>query len=449
MMAVMKKQNHILVLGRPNVGKSTLINRIAGGRRTITDDQPGVTRDLNNVPFEWEGRHGYLIDSGGVFFDPKHDAAYQKQIEARVQSMMAQVKQIWFILDYKTGLHVYDYEIAKALQAHKRKVILVVNKMDSIEKQADLGVFYKLGFSAVVGISAVHGLGLVDLMAHAQDVLIDQPEIDANKIIRIAIIGRPNVGKSSLVNAILNEERVIVDSRPGTTRDAVDAEFHYQNQHYIFVDTAGMRARARVTDKIEQYSVMRAKQAIETADIVIAVLEPEPFMTDQDKRLLSLVMDSGKPMLVWVNKWDVTVRTDAKRHDLITHARSVMPTLHYYPFIFGSAQEKIHLGYLFEQIPAILAHSQHRVSTPDLNRFLKAVIEKNPPTQPYGARVKLYYGTQVSTRPPTFVFFVSHATKINPVYYRFVEKRIREFFNYYEGVPIRIKFKSHHEDPAG
>lgn len=437
----------ILVLGRPNVGKSTFINRVLGKNRAITFDTPGVTRDLCAFATDWNGIPFDLVDSGGVFFTQIDDIYLQNQVEAKVKKAIESAHRIIFLTDSRDGLHPIDRAIGEVLRPYKDKTIMVVNKLDDPSKRFEVGEFYQLGLGTPMGISSVHGTGIGDVLDAAVAELHPGPEPERNQFY-VAIVGRPNVGKSSLVNAIVNEERMIVDNQAGTTRDSVDVSFTHQGKEYVFIDTAGMRKKARVEDGIEYYSVLRSTQSIYRADLVIVVVEPDQLMCQQDKRIIQIVVKAKKNMMVFVNKWDLTPRTDAARQELIHKSRQSMPVLEYFPFLFGSALQHLHLGRLFEMIPAIIETSQHRISTPQLNRFIEDVIKRSPPPAKYGERIKIFYATQAEMNPPMFIFFVNKPAVIEKDYIRFVERRLRDYFQAFEGVPIQLFFRGRRKEVA-
>lgn len=441
----MKPLPQVLILGRPNVGKSTFINRVLGKNKAITFDTPGVTRDLATFPTDWNGIDFLLVDSGGVFFAPSEDIYLQDKVEAMVRHAMEKAAKIIFLTDSRDGLHPIDESIAEVLRPYQDKVIVVVNKIDDPSKRFEVGEFYQLGLGTPLGISSVHGAGIGELLDNVVTG-IEPHEIEDQTTFHVAIVGRPNVGKSSLVNAIINEERMIVDNQAGTTRDSVDVSFTHHGKEFVFIDTAGMRKKARVEDGIEYYSVLRSTQSIYRADLVIVVVEPDQLMCQQDKRIIQIVVKAKKNMMIFVNKWDLTPRTDEARQELIHKARQSMPVLEYFPFLFGSALMNLHLGRLFEMIPAIIETSQRRISTPQLNKFIEEVIKRNPPPAKYGERIKIYYATQPEINPPMFLFFVNKAEVIEKDYIRFVERRLRDFFQAFEGVPIQLFFRGRRKE---
>lgn len=443
---MVKRLPKILVIGRPNVGKSTFVNKVIGRTAAITLDTPGVTRDIVEYEASWQGYSFLLMDSGGILFEGANSKSMQKAIESQVKQSIEDADKVLFLVDYQTGLNPLDRDVAKMLRPFQAKVALVVNKVDHSQRHTDVADFLRLGLGDPFLVSSIHGNGIDSVLGSCKPILVRQRDEEADAAIRVAIVGRPNVGKSSLINAILNTDRVLVNNEAGTTRDAVDVEYKTQGHTFIFVDTAGIRRQAKVEDGVEYYSVIRSKIAISRADIVVVVVEPEPFMSDQDKKIINLVLEAKKSMILFVNKWDLTVRTDTARMDLERIAKIEMPDLEYYPFIFGSALEKIHIGKLFQAIPIQIENNSKRVSTPELNEFIQTVLRRQPPPAKYGKAVKVYYATQTSIHPPTFVFFVNHPKHVGENYIRFCENRVREKFQHLNGATIQIHFRPHRKE---
>ena len=439
----------VLILGRPNVGKSTLINRITRSRDAITADQPGVTRDIAYFDVEHNDTTLTFIDSGGIFLTDSKDIYLQDQIETRVQNEIDGADLVLFIVDYQTGIHAQDTHIAQQLRKQKANVWLVVNKVDDDQVHVDYHEFYRLGLGEPYPISASHGAGVEGLMDDIVNLLAYQTENPTiERETKIALVGRPNVGKSSLLNAILNEDRVIVDNKAGTTRDAILARFNYHHKPYVLIDTAGLRRQARIKDDIEYYSTLRSSNAIKSADVTVLVLDATDFLTDQDKRILRLVVDTAKSIIIFINKWDTTDRTDELRRELTKLATKTIVSLVHYPFIFGSASIRHHVHRIFDEVPKLLESSTKRVKTAEINTFIKEVIDRQPPPSKLGKRLKIFYATQAESRPPTFIFFVNDKKLLSPGYQRFLEKRLREYFGFC-GVPVRLFFKNRTQVPKG
>jgi GTPase len=443
-----KKIPEVLIIGRPNVGKSTLLNRIIGKIRAITFDTPGVTRDLLHYSANWEGKQFFVVDSGGVFFEKSSDFFLQGKIEKLVKRAIERAKKIVFVTECKVGLTPMDETIASWLRPYQDKVVLAVNKADPGKKNSNISEFYKLGMGEPFPISSTHGTGVMELLDKVIEAFDSDHDLESiyKSSYHISMVGRPNVGKSSLINALLNDERVLVDSEAGTTRDSTEIFFHHKDHEYVFIDTAGMRKKSRIKDGIEYYSVLRSSKAIDRSDLVLVLLEPEMFLCDQDKKIIQMVVDAHRNMVIVVNKWDLTPRTSPVRDDLIRMAHDFMPSLKYYPFLFVSAEEKLNLGKIFQTIPNVIASGENRTTTASLNKFVEAVIKQNPPPSKGGRSVKIYYVTQAEVSPPTFVFFVNEPKLVNIDYKRFLERRLREFLDRYHGNPIRLVFKATQRD---
>jgi GTPase len=439
----MSKLPEVLILGRPNVGKSTLMNRIVGKKKAITLDTPGITRDLSYFPVTWNDKEFFIVDSGGVVFEKNNDLM-QNNIDSLVKQAIKRAEKIIFIVENKTGINPLDESIANILRPYKEKIFLIVNKVDPGMKYTDTSEFFSLGLGEPIPVSAAHGTGVSDLLDSLADKLSKKSELknDYKESYKVAIVGRPNTGKSSLTNALLNEEKVLVSDKAGTTRDSLEFYFKYEDHKYVFIDTAGMRKKARIKDDVEYYSILRANKAFEKADLTLVLLEPDPFLCEQDKRILNMVIESGTNLIVFVNKWDLTKRTDLARRDLMRLAREEMPPLNDYPFIFGSAKERLNLGKIFNTIPDVIAQSEVRVTTAELNKFIEEVIMRTPPPAKKGKRLKIFYATQVEKSPPTFIFFVNEPNLISKPYMRFLEKKMRQTLGKFIGNPIRLFFKA-------
>ncbi|MBD97471.1 ribosome biogenesis GTPase Der [Candidatus Marinamargulisbacteria bacterium] len=440
-----KRDPQVLIMGRPNVGKSTIINRLLKKQRAITSDEAGVTRDIAMYPLSWQSHAITLVDSGGVFLTNSSDIYLQSAIESRVKHAIDQASAILFVVDYQAGIQTHDQLIARYLHQVKRPVYVLVNKVDDTRVHQGYPEFYRLGFEGIYPVSGAHGTGFADVLDAVcaqlysdEETAIEQDPVDSHSI---AFIGRPNVGKSSLVNTILNDDRVLVDNKAGTTRDSIRVPFQFQDQSFVLVDTAGMRRKSKITDDIEYYSVVRSTSAMSDVDAVVMVLEADPFLTDHDKRLLSMAMESAKAIIIFVNKWDLLERSDANRRALIKKARWAMPALQYYPFIFGSAKLGHNHHNIFSKIPELTLLSQQRIQTARLNEFIRSVVDHSQPPSKTGQPLRIFYATQVNASPPTFIFFVNNKQLVSPQYQRFLEKRFREAFDL-EGIPIRLFFKN-------
>ena len=438
----------VAIVGRPNVGKSTLFNKLIGRRLSIVDDTPGVTRDRIYGECEWDSRRFSIVDTGGIEPDAKDVILSQMRMQAQLAIDTADV--IVLVTDIRTGLVATDADIAAMLLKSGRPVILCVNKSDAIgEPPAAFYEFYNLGLGDPVQVSAVHGHGTGDLLDRIVKNLPEETEEEEDgEIIRVAIIGKPNVGKSSLVNRISGEERCIVSDIAGTTRDAVDTEVETKFGRFVFIDTAGLRRKNKVDDSIERYSVIRAQMAIERADVCVIMIDAVVGFTDQDSKVAGLAHEAGKGCVIAVNKWDAVEkdgRTMIEYRKQLEKDFSFMP---YAPMIFISAQTGQRLDRLFELIRHVANMNAMRISTGMLNDILaQATARVQPPTDK-GKRLKIFYMTQASVKPPTFVCFVNSAELFHFSYQRYLENRIRETFGL-EGTPVRFIIRERGEKQGG
>ncbi len=427
----------VAVVGRPNVGKSTIFNRIVGERVSIVEDTPGVTRDRIYGKANWLTQDFRVIDTGGIQLE---DQPFQKEIQAQVEIALEEADTILFIVNGRDGVTADDEFIAGMLRRAGKPVILAVNKIDDITLQANIYEFYALGLGDPIAISGAHGIGIGDVM----DALIASfPQRDDNEQegIRFTFIGRPNVGKSSLVNAVLNEERVIVSAVEGTTRDAVDTPFERDGKHYVVVDTAGIRKRGKVYENVEKYSVLRAMRAIERSDVVLFVIDGESGIREQDKHVAGYAHEAGKPIIIVYNKWD-TVQKDEKTMNRVTEEiRKQFVYLSYAPVIFVSALTRQRVAALLPLIEEVYSYSQLRIATNVLNEVIMDAQLTTPAPTHNGQRLKILYASQVAVAPPTFVLFVNNPELLHFSYQRYIENRLREAFGF-DGSPIRIVARS-------
>ena len=427
----------VAVVGRPNVGKSTIFNRIVGERVSIVEDTPGVTRDRIYGKANWLTQDFRVIDTGGIQLE---DQPFQKEIQAQVEIALEEADTILFIVNGRDGVTADDEFIAGLLRRAGKPVILAVNKIDDITLQANIYEFYALGLGDPIAISGAHGIGIGDVM----DALIASfPQRDDNEQegIRFTFIGRPNVGKSSLVNAVLNEERVIVSAVEGTTRDAVDTPFERDGKHYVVVDTAGIRKRGKVYENVEKYSVLRAMRAIERSDVVLFVIDGESGIREQDKHVAGYAHEAGKPIIIVYNKWD-TVQKDEKTMNRVTEEiRKQFVYLSYAPVIFVSALTRQRVAALLPLIEEVYSYSQLRIATNVLNEVIMDAQLTTPAPTHNGQRLKILYASQVAVAPPTFVLFVNNPELLHFSYQRYIENRLREAFGF-DGSPIRIVARS-------
>lgn len=425
----------IAIVGRPNVGKSTIFNRIVGERVSIVEDTPGVTRDRIYSSGEWLTHDFNIIDTGGIELS---DAPFQIQIRAQAEVAIDEADVIIFMVNQREGLTQTDEMIAQMLYKTNKPVVLAVNKVDNPEMRADIYDFYALGFGEPFPISGSHGLGLGDLLDEVAKHFKDEgDDLYDEDTIRLSLIGRPNVGKSSLVNAILGEDRVIVSNIAGTTRDAIDTEYSYEGQDYVLIDTAGMRKKGKVYESTEKYSVLRALKAIERSNVVLVVLDAEEGIIEQDKRVAGYAHEEGKAIVIVVNKWDTLEKDSKTMKKFEDEVRKNFQFLDYAPIAFVSAKEKQRLRTLFPLINEASENHKKRVQSSTLNEVITDAIAMNPTPTDKGRRLKVFYATQVAIEPPTFVVFVNDEELMHFSYKRYLENQIRDAFGF-EGTPIKI-----------
>lgn len=426
----------IAVVGRPNVGKSTLFNKLIGKRLSIVDDTPGVTRDRIYGDTEWQGKKVMLVDTGGI--EPKTNDIILSGMRSQAQLAIDTANVIIMVCDMQTGVTATDAEIASMLLKSGKPIVLCVNKCDKIgEVPPEFYEFYNLGLGDPIAVSSVHGHGTGDLLDAAYDFLPDTDDVEDDDVINVAVIGKPNAGKSSLVNKITGEERVIVSDIAGTTRDAIDSLVENKFGKFNFIDTAGLRRNSRVEDKIEKYSVIRAKMAIERSDVCVIMIDGVDGFTEQDSKVAGLALEEGKACIIAVNKWDI-VEKDGQTMDnyrkKLMNDFSFMP---YAPIIFISAKTGQRLDRLFELINYVRTQNTMRISTGKLNDILADATARVQPPSDKGKRLKIYYMTQASTCPPTFVCFCNNAELFHFSYQRYLENQIRSTFGL-EGTPVRF-----------
>ena len=425
----------IAIVGRPNVGKSTIFNRIAGERISIVEDTPGVTRDRIYATGEWLGREFSIIDTGGIDLG---DEPFMDQIKHQAEIAIDEADVIVFITSAREGVTDADELVARLLYKSNKPVILAVNKVDNPEMRADIYEFYTLGLGDPYPISGSHGLGIGDVLDEAVKHFTEEAEEEDESIIKFSLIGRPNVGKSSLINAILGEERVIVSDIEGTTRDAIDTHFTSENgQEFTMIDTAGMRKKGKVYESTEKYSVMRAMRAIERSDVVLMVLNEEEGIREQDKRIAGYAHEAGRGIILVVNKWDLLKKETNTMRDFEAEIRDEFQYLDYAPIIFVSAATKQRLNQLPALIEEVSMNQNMRIHSALLNDVIMDAVAINPTPTDKGKRLKIFYATQVAVKPPTFVIFVNEEELMHFSYARFLENQIRKAFTF-EGTPIRI-----------
>ncbi len=425
----------IAIVGRPNVGKSTIFNRIAGERISIVEDTPGVTRDRIYTTGEWLGREFSIIDTGGIDLG---DEPFMDQIKHQAEIAIDEADVIIFVASGREGITDADELVAKILYRSNKPVILAVNKVDNPEMRNDIYEFYALGLGDPFPVSGSHGLGIGDVLDEAVKHFPNTSEEEDEDTIKFSLIGRPNVGKSSLINAILGEDRVIVSDIEGTTRDAIDTYFESEEgQKFLMIDTAGMRKRGKVYESTEKYSVMRAMRAIERSDIVLMVLNAEEGIREQDKRVAGYAHEAGRGIIIVVNKWDTVKKDTNTMRDFEAEIRDEFQYLDYAPIIFVSALTKQRLNKLSELIETVSMNQNLRIPSALLNDVVMDAVAINPTPTDKGKRLKIFYATQVAVKPPTFVIFVNEEELMHFSYARFLENQIRKAFTF-EGTPIKI-----------
>ncbi|ACB85204.1 ribosome biogenesis GTPase Der [Natranaerobius thermophilus] len=426
----------VALVGRPNVGKSALFNRIVGQRISIVDDTPGVTRDRIDGKGEWSGHSFNLIDTGGIF-DEEDDILKQVVIQAEVAIDEADV--IVFVTDGRDGITPADEEVAATLRKTKKPVLVAVNKSEGNYDQYAME-FYQLGFEQVISISALHGTNTGQLLDEIVELLPEQEYEELNyheDDIMLSVIGRPNVGKSSLINKILNKERLIVSNMPGTTRDAIDTVIEREDQKYVFIDTAGLRKKSKIDERLEKYSVIRSIKGMERSNIALLLIDVTKGILEQDKKIAGLAEEKGKGLIILLNKWDA-IEKDGKAGDKYYETvRLELPSVNYAPIMFLSAQTGKNVEKIFPVIDKVSKEHSKRITTADVNRVIEDAVNYTPPPSKKGKRLKIYYATQVRTRPPTFVLFVNNPELMKNSYKRYLQNQLRRAFGF-EGTPIRI-----------
>lgn len=443
----MSKRNQkpiVAVVGRPNVGKSTLFNALAGENISIVKDTPGITRDRIYADITWLDRTFTLIDTGGI--EPDSDDILLSQMRAQAQIAMDTADVILFLVDVKQGVVDADGKVADMLRRSRKPVVLVVNKVDSFEKyMADVYEFYNLGIGDPHPISAANRLGLGDML---EEVMKHFPETDEtdeeDERPRIAIVGKPNVGKSSLINKLLGENRLIVSDIAGTTRDAVDTEITYDGKEYVFIDTAGLRRKNKIKEDLERYMIIRTVSAVDRADVVVLVIDAVEGVTEQDAKIAGIAHERGKAVIIAVNKWDALEKDDKTIYRVTERVRDTLSYMPYAEILFVSAKTGLRLPKLFETINMVSENHAMRVQTGVLNEIMAEAVAMQQPPSDKGKRLKLYYITQVSVKPPTFVIFVNDKELMHFSYTRYIENQIRETFGF-KGTPLRFLIRERKE----
>ncbi len=427
----------VAVVGRPNVGKSTLFNKISGERISIVEDIPGVTRDRIYSDVSWLDKHFTLIDTGGIEPNSKDEILSKMREQAQLAIEMADV--VVLMTSVKDGVTANDYEVAQMLMKARKKIVLAVNKVDNIgEPPMDFYEFYNLGLGDPVAISSANGLGIGDLLDEITKLFPEDADIDEyDDEIKVAVIGRPNAGKSSLINNIMGEERVIVSDVAGTTRDAIDTHYEKNGDKFLFIDTAGMRKRGKVDESIERYSVIRSLAAVDRSDVCVIMIDGTEGIAEQDTKIAGYADKQGKACIFVINKWDIVKKNDKTMNEFKNRIRETFAFMSYASMMFISAKTGQRVDKLIEEIKLVNEQHKRRITTGMLNDVINEAVNKQQPPSDKGKRLRIYYGTQASAAPPTFVLFVNDKDLFHFSYKRFMENQIRENFGF-EGTPIRF-----------
>lgn len=426
----------VAVVGRPNVGKSTLFNRVIGRRVAIVDDQPGVTRDRNFAPADWAGRHFYIVDTGGVI--EESDRPMDKAVREQAEAAIAEADVLVLVTDGKEGLHPLDQKVAEMLRSSGKPVVLAVNKMDNLPRDPAHHEFWELGLGEPHPVSAGSGKGSGDLLDRIVELM---PESDAepgdSSVVRVAVVGKPNVGKSSLVNRLFGEDRVVVSDEAGTTRDPVDSSMTYHGRTLVFVDTAGLRRQSKVKEDLEYYSYVRTERVVREADVCLVLIDATEGLTHQDLRIMEQAWDAGAGLVLVVNKWDL-VEKDLRTADEMAKAmRERAPFLQWVPVLFASALTGQRARKTLELVLEVEEQRQRRIDTADVNEVLQRLVGRQPPPHSRGRPVKIRYGTQVGVAPPTFVLFSNLPKEVPAHYIRYIHNGFRDAWTF-SGTPVRI-----------
>ena len=424
----------VAIVGRPNVGKSTVFNRMLQERLSIVEDSPGVTRDRIYGECTWLSKTYRLIDTGGIQID---DVPFQKEINAQVEIAIAEADVIIFLVDGQSGISGDDEYIARLLRQSNKPVILAVNKIDDIIKIDDIYEYYQLGIGDPMAVSGAHGIGIGDLLDKVVELMPERQIEEYEDMIKFAIVGRPNVGKSSLTNAFLKDDRVIVSDIEGTTRDAIDTVFEANGKNYVVIDTAGIRKRGKVYENVEKYSVLRAKSAIERCDLALVLLDASTGIIEQDKHVAGLIHEAKKGVIIVYNKWDLVDKDDKTMNEITKQIRKEFLYLDYAPIAFVSAKENKRVDTILPLIDLVYENLNKRIKTNVLNEVILDAQLANPAKPHNGKRLKIYYASQVSSAPCTIVLFVNDVKLMHFSYERYIENQLRQAFGF-EGVPINI-----------
>jgi len=432
----------VAVVGRPNVGKSTFFNRVLGERRAIVEDIPGVTRDRNFARAEWAGRHFYIIDTGGL--ETEGDEPMTAAIRRQVMAAIEESDVIVFMVDGRAGPQPLDHRIADVLRRSGRPVILVVNKMDRLPAELGHHDFWELGLGEPLPVSAVSGKGSGEVLDAVVARLPEAPEEVEDEALHVAVVGRPNVGKSSFINRLLGEDRLVVSDVAGTTRDAVDTPLRYHGRTIVFVDTAGLRRRARIEPGLEYYSALRTERAIERADVCLLLLDATEPVHVQDLKIAERVWQAGCGLIIVANKWDLVKKTEKTATAYENHIRERAPWLRWTPIIFTSALTGQRVHKTLDLVLEVAAERSRRIATHEVNEVVRELVEQQPPPHYRGLPVKFFYATQAATAPPTFVIFTNYPKAVPDHYARYLYNGFRERWGFV-GVPLRLRFRGRKE----
>jgi len=429
----------VAIIGRTNVGKSTLFNRIAGGRKAVVDDLPGLTRDRNYAEVKWEEKDFILIDTGG--FDPLPYEDLATQIREQTQLAIEEADIIIFLADGRAGLNPSDSEIVRMLQSTEKPIFYVINKIDGPTQRKNLVEFYQLGVDHLFPISAKHKVGISELMGEVSANFPSVLQEDSkNSCMKIAIVGRPNVGKSSLINKILGNNRLLIDESPGTTRDSIDTNFTLNDQKYLLIDTAGIRRKSRVCLRFEKYCIVEALKSLDRCDIAILLIDALEGVTQQDARIASFIYEKGRSCIIVVNKWDLISKDNTTYNSYLKKIRDDLKFLDFAPAIFVSALTGKRVFDILKIAPRIYKHYRKRIQTHQLNKILNQALQYHHPPSFRNKALKFYYSTQIAEAPPHFIIFTNYPQAVHFSYQRFLINQIREHFGF-EGTPIRLSFK--------
>jgi GTP-binding protein len=436
----------VAIVGRPNVGKSTLFNRLIGQRKAIVEDMPGVTRDRLYDTGSWSGRSFILIDTGGIRFD--EGDVFTQEIKLQAEIAIDEADVILFVVSMQEGVTAEDQEVAELLRKSRKRVVLAVNKVDDFTRTPEHYEFYHLGLGDLVPISSIHGYNINDLLDAVVEAFPENETEEEDDSLKIAFIGRPNVGKSSLVNALLGEKRVIVSDVPGTTRDAIDTKVRFQGKDYILIDTAGIRKKSRIREATEKYSLIRTLRGIERCDAAVILLDAQEGVIEMDKRVAGYVHEAAKANMLTVNKWDLIEKDGGTMHRFDETLRREFKFLSYSPTLYISALTKQRIFRIFEMADFVAEQHYRRIRTAELNQVIREAVLLNPLPGGGKRQGKIYYAAQVSTAPPVFVFFVNEKERIHFSYLRYLENVLRQNFGF-EGTPLRLLLREKNENNGG